>query len=262
MKEKLSQLRKIQDKNFKSYSKEANQVNIHFLLLFQHSVQHKVQDLVPSIKFQEKDFEKFHHLKDQIIFKANYQIINLQCNICQNYNHLNTNCPFIRYNFDLERYVKRQNFISNQRVKYKRFSKEKLKSLIWKDDLQQSIKQYQAEYLKIGENDLLIGWEDEQKSERRISVPSQALAQSEQQKYSLTNMQSIIEQNINLKSLTKVITNKIPLHQQTLLHETKKYETKQLFQGVGSVTVSHNNPLSRFLGRIQTKQSTIPLLSD
>lgn len=54
-----------------------------------------------------KDWEFFHHVKDNMIFNQDYSALNLICKFCNNYGHLTDKCPKINYQPNLESVYKK-----------------------------------------------------------------------------------------------------------------------------------------------------------
>ncbi|CAD8178590.1 unnamed protein product [Paramecium pentaurelia] len=72
------------------------------------------QDFLDILQFNRKDFEKFHYIKDQIIFNSNYRIFDLRCQFCDRYNHQEVDCPILTYKPDLEQRVLKMAQQSNE----------------------------------------------------------------------------------------------------------------------------------------------------
>ncbi|KAM3132211.1 hypothetical protein pb186bvf_015671 [Paramecium bursaria] len=88
---------------------------------------------IEIIKSNPKDFQIFHNIKDEILFKNNYRLIDSRCSFCQSYQHLSEKCNLILYKPDIERIIKKQQFnvFPNDRQFYKRSSfRKKFGSLI------------------------------------------------------------------------------------------------------------------------------------
>ncbi|KAM3132196.1 hypothetical protein pb186bvf_015656 [Paramecium bursaria] len=71
-------------------------------------------NFISIIKQDQRDFEQFHLLKDQLIFKLKSPT---QCRVCQQ-NHLIYDCNKLFYKPNLERIIKKELFHSNQERKY------------------------------------------------------------------------------------------------------------------------------------------------
>lgn len=54
------------------------------------------------IKSNRKDFETFHHIKDQIQLNNNFRTLDIRCSYCEKYTHIELDCPLISYKPDLE----------------------------------------------------------------------------------------------------------------------------------------------------------------
>ncbi|CAK78550.1 unnamed protein product (macronuclear) [Paramecium tetraurelia] len=72
------------------------------------------QDFLDILQFNRKDFEKFHYIKDQIIFNSNYRIFDIQCQFCDRYNHQEIDCPILTYKPDLEQRILKMAQQSNE----------------------------------------------------------------------------------------------------------------------------------------------------
>ncbi|CAD8100007.1 unnamed protein product [Paramecium sonneborni] len=104
------------------------------------------QDFLDILQFDRKDFEKFHYIKDQIIFNQNYRIFDLKCQYCDRYNHQEIDCPILTYKPDLEqRFLKRKQQI-NQSNRLNRIQilrdGNKIKSLLYQKTIQQQVNDY------------------------------------------------------------------------------------------------------------------------
>ncbi|CAD8088590.1 unnamed protein product [Paramecium primaurelia] len=52
------------------------------------------------IRSSNKDFERFHNIKDNLILNSNYYVILQSCNFCKMYTHSNIDCPLLNYKPD------------------------------------------------------------------------------------------------------------------------------------------------------------------
>ncbi|CAD8175837.1 unnamed protein product [Paramecium pentaurelia] len=52
------------------------------------------------IRSSNKDFERFHNIKDNLILNSNYFVIFQNCNFCKMYTHSNIDCPLLNYKPD------------------------------------------------------------------------------------------------------------------------------------------------------------------
>ncbi|CAD8159716.1 unnamed protein product [Paramecium octaurelia] len=90
------------------------------------------------LKFNQRDFEKFHQIKDEIIFDSNLQQINLKCRFCHQYHHISLNCPNNFYQPDIERIIKQEYFNQQQRRvrNIKRQSRRQFNTLLAQEEIQ------------------------------------------------------------------------------------------------------------------------------
>ncbi|CAD8049826.1 unnamed protein product [Paramecium sonneborni] len=111
---------------------------------FSSLYQIKRADFINLIRYNQKDFEKFHNIKDTIVFNNSFSILLNNCKICQKYNHLTIECPFLTYRPNLEQRIKKSLFNSNQArdQNFKRLN-EKLNVRIMYKEIQKSVKSYQ-----------------------------------------------------------------------------------------------------------------------
>ncbi|CAK88862.1 unnamed protein product (macronuclear) [Paramecium tetraurelia] len=54
------------------------------------------------IRSSNKDFERFHNIKDNLILNSNYYVIFQNCNFCKMYTHSNIDCPLLNYKPDAQ----------------------------------------------------------------------------------------------------------------------------------------------------------------
>ncbi|CAD8127668.1 unnamed protein product [Paramecium sonneborni] len=95
------------------------------------------------LQFNRKDFETFHHIKDQIIFNQNYRLFNLCCQFCDRYSHQEIDCPVLNYYPDLEQRLLKK---TQQSVVFLRSAKtrlgNKIKSIKEQRQLSQSVTKF------------------------------------------------------------------------------------------------------------------------
>ncbi|CAD8113127.1 unnamed protein product [Paramecium sonneborni] len=95
------------------------------------------------LQFNRKDFETFHHIKDQIIFNQNYRLFDLRCQFCDRYSHQEIDCPVLNYNPDLEQRLLKK---TQQSVVFLRSAKirlgNKIKSIKEQRKLSQSVTKF------------------------------------------------------------------------------------------------------------------------
>ncbi|CAD8065552.1 unnamed protein product [Paramecium sonneborni] len=100
------------------------------------------------IKQNQKDLEIFHHIKDKMIYKSNFVLIDHKCNFCNRYVHQEIDCPLIQYKPDLERILKKDQF--KEKLNIRRFlprNKSKFNSLLQNQMVEEQLKLYQEENL-------------------------------------------------------------------------------------------------------------------
>ncbi|CAD8062190.1 unnamed protein product [Paramecium sonneborni] len=91
-----------------------------------------------------KDFQRFHNIKDNIIYLNNYQVILKKCNICNLYNHTNIECPLISYQPDRFRVVMQPDKYIQQDMKRNKFTRagDKINSLAVNSKVVESIQEF------------------------------------------------------------------------------------------------------------------------
>ncbi|CAD8095084.1 unnamed protein product [Paramecium sonneborni] len=101
------------------------------------------QEFLDILQFNRKDFEKFHYIKDQIIFYQNYRIFDMQCQYCDRYNHQEIDCPILTYKPDLEQRLLKMNQLINLPNRLKKIrQRNKSNSLGQQETIQQQVNQY------------------------------------------------------------------------------------------------------------------------
>ncbi|CAD8146963.1 unnamed protein product [Paramecium octaurelia] len=91
-----------------------------------------------------KDFQRFHNIKDNIIYLNNYQVILKKCNICNLYNHTNIECPLITYRPDRFRVVMQpdKNFQKEMNRKSFKRAGDKINSLAMNSKVVESVQEF------------------------------------------------------------------------------------------------------------------------
>ncbi|CAD8055530.1 unnamed protein product [Paramecium primaurelia] len=95
-------------------------------------------------QISNKDFQRFHNIKDSIIFLNNYQVILKKCNFCNLYNHANIECPLITYQPNKFKIVMQPDNNINQvmlRMKHQRVG-DKINSLLIHNKVIESVQDY------------------------------------------------------------------------------------------------------------------------
>ncbi|CAD8082195.1 unnamed protein product [Paramecium sonneborni] len=69
---------------------------------FSEIYQIKREIFLKIIRSCNKDFERFHNIKDNLIINSNYYVILQCCNFCKLYTHLNIDCPLLNYKPDVQ----------------------------------------------------------------------------------------------------------------------------------------------------------------
>ncbi|CAD8069519.1 unnamed protein product [Paramecium sonneborni] len=102
------------------------------------------EKFINIIKSTQRDYEKFHKIKDSILYSKNYTNIFSKCLICQKYSHQDIECPYLTYQpSKYLKILKFNKFEQNLRQKYKRDERKKIKSQIDQQQIEASIKDYQ-----------------------------------------------------------------------------------------------------------------------
>ncbi|CAD8157379.1 unnamed protein product [Paramecium pentaurelia] len=94
------------------------------------------------LKYNQRDFERFHQIKDEIIFTQNLQQINLKCRFCHRYHHISLNCPNNFYQPDIEKLIKQDYFKQQQRRErnIKRQSRRQFNTLLAQEEIENCAK--------------------------------------------------------------------------------------------------------------------------
>ncbi|CAD8100228.1 unnamed protein product [Paramecium sonneborni] len=170
-------------------------------------------DFLQILNTSQIDFETYHNIKDQLIINQDLRIINLKCNMCSKYTHLNVYCPIISYRPDLERLIKSQYFIKQERKKIIRMDRQKINSLNDYENIVTSVTQYQQQELHIqSSNNYDKISQDQNESQNNLIKQNQ----SNQPSLSQLNAQSEKQQQIFQT-------------QYSLGSQMQKQQSKQLF---------------------------------
>ncbi|CAD8054958.1 unnamed protein product [Paramecium primaurelia] len=99
---------------------------------------------ISIIKQTQKDYEKFHKIKDSILYSKNYTSILSKCYICNKYSHKDIECPYLTY--QPSKYLKIfkfNKFEHNDRQKQKRNDRKHVKAQIDQQQIEATIRDYQ-----------------------------------------------------------------------------------------------------------------------
>ncbi|CAD8132956.1 unnamed protein product [Paramecium pentaurelia] len=98
------------------------------------------------IQYYQKDFQRFHNIKDQILLNSDYSKCISSCQNCRVFTHEIIDCPLIQYKPNLEQRIKVATFKENQnfRMFYKR-SLQKSNCRKLSKNIELSIKAFQDE---------------------------------------------------------------------------------------------------------------------
>ncbi|CAD8071613.1 unnamed protein product [Paramecium sonneborni] len=166
------------------------------------------------IRQNQKDLEIFHHIKEKMIFKSNFVLIDHKCNFCNRYVHQEIDCPLIQYKPDLERVLKQDQF--KEKLNIRRFvsrKKQKNNSLAQKQLIEQTQKLYQEENLQYEDS---MSHDDLQNEKSVLSdqqLSSQQMETSEKEIYAdfqVSRQNQIkLTQNLQRKSYKKLSYSKV-----------------------------------------------------
>ncbi|CAD8051799.1 unnamed protein product [Paramecium primaurelia] len=96
------------------------------------------------IKQTQKDYEKFHKIKDSILFSKNYTSILTKCFLCNKFSHKDIECPYLTYQpSKYLKILKFNKFDHNERQKYKRNESKKIKAQLDQQQIEASIREFQ-----------------------------------------------------------------------------------------------------------------------
>ncbi|CAK83453.1 unnamed protein product (macronuclear) [Paramecium tetraurelia] len=100
-------------------------------------------NLLEQLSNFHKDAERFHHIKDSILFENNFFKIFLKCHLCGQYNHQIVDCGVLQYKPDLEQRFKKQFYHSKQDRQQWNRKQTKYNSLVAQSIISESIQKYQ-----------------------------------------------------------------------------------------------------------------------
>ncbi|CAK70762.1 unnamed protein product (macronuclear) [Paramecium tetraurelia] len=113
------------------------------------------EKFINIIKQTQKDYEKFHKIKDSILYSKNYTSILSKCYICNKYTHRDIECPYLTY--QPSKYLKILKFNKsehNERQKYTRNNRKKSKAQLDQQQIEATIRDYQEFLTESMLNDL------------------------------------------------------------------------------------------------------------
>ncbi|CAD8178794.1 unnamed protein product [Paramecium pentaurelia] len=102
-------------------------------------------DFLKVLNTSSIDFETYHNIKDKLLHGKEMSIINQKCNICSSFTHINVFCPKISYQPDLERLIKAEYFVKQERKLITRIDRQKINSLGDYENIVTSVTQYQQQ---------------------------------------------------------------------------------------------------------------------
>ncbi|CAD8134480.1 unnamed protein product [Paramecium pentaurelia] len=89
------------------------------------------KQILEILNSNQEDKEKFFSIKDHLLMKIPCQYSGLKCNCCLKTTHFITDCPYVRYIPDLEKLIKKEGFLYQQR-KYQNRTKRKSENSLFK----------------------------------------------------------------------------------------------------------------------------------
>ncbi|CAK78439.1 unnamed protein product (macronuclear) [Paramecium tetraurelia] len=102
-------------------------------------------DFLKVLNTSSIDFETYHNIKDKLLHSQEMSIINQKCNICSSFTHINVFCPKISYRPDLERLIKSEYFLKQERRQITRIDRQKINSLGDYENILISVNEYQKQ---------------------------------------------------------------------------------------------------------------------
>ncbi|CAD8175879.1 unnamed protein product [Paramecium pentaurelia] len=144
-------------------------------------------------KFQ-KDAERFHHIKDSILFENSFFKIFLQCHLCGQYNHQIIDCGMLQYKPDLEQRLKKSFYNSKQNRSQWIRKQLKCNSLIAQSIVAESIQTYQQvieEQIVQNEKIDTIGEQDQTQTKLIVQETQENMVQKSQNKIIMSQQQSL-----------------------------------------------------------------------
>ncbi|CAD8162822.1 unnamed protein product [Paramecium octaurelia] len=101
--------------------------------------------LLQLLNQNSKDFQRFHHIKDNIIFNQNFQIVQKCCNYCKMADHLNIDCPLLSYKPDILQRIKKADLRpSTQQRHFIQRNNEKVRCLMMHSAIKDTVEEYKA----------------------------------------------------------------------------------------------------------------------
>ncbi|CAD8071425.1 unnamed protein product [Paramecium sonneborni] len=117
------------------------------------------EQFISIIKQNSKDFERFHKIKDCILYSKLFSVVQLKCQFCGQSTHIQIECPFMTYQPNLYLKILKMNQTQINYRFYQRRSGEKIKSIMILELIQKAIKEFQEDYAASLNTDKMINYQ-------------------------------------------------------------------------------------------------------
>ncbi|CAD8055724.1 unnamed protein product [Paramecium primaurelia] len=204
---------------------------------------------ITIIKQNSKDFERFHRIKDTILYQKSFSAIQIKCQFCGQFTHIQLECPFITYQPNLYiKILKMNQSLTNNRF-YQSRSGQKTKSTLIFNTIQQAIKDIQEDYADSFNTDNMLTYQVSnslsylQESQQVIDqkqISNKSISKQEQNKYMHpeNRRESLFPKKIESEKHNKsqIFTKKKPSlieneKRKTQIKETLIFQQLDQFQG-------------------------------
>ncbi|CAD8146777.1 unnamed protein product [Paramecium octaurelia] len=211
------------------------------------------EKFIKIIKQTQKDYEKFHKIKDSILYSKNYNTILSKCYICNKYTHRDIECPYLTYQpSKYLKILKFNKFEHNERQKYTRNNRKNIKAQLDQQQIETIIRDFQ-EFLSetnLGEqNDQVLTYQVSDTVSGQVeSIPLEEVKQKTQNSINKNIQQNYLHQresqapNLDLdkkksvvlikqrQSLTEEERRKTQIYRETLIfRQLDQFQVKQQF---------------------------------
>ncbi|CAD8065662.1 unnamed protein product [Paramecium sonneborni] len=166
------------------------------------------EQFISIIKQNSKDFERFHKIKDSILYLKQFSVIQVKCHFCGQSNHVQIECPFMTYQPNLYLKILKMNQSQINYRFYQGRSGEKIKSILILKSIQQAITEFQ-DYATIFNTDNTINY----KTSNSLSY--------------IQESQQIIDNKQSNKSISKQDQNKVSIDNRRESLYPKKIESEK-----------------------------------
>ncbi|CAD8168096.1 unnamed protein product [Paramecium octaurelia] len=202
------------------------------------AVLYKIQrdKFLEIIQYYQKDFQRFHNIKDQILLNSDYSKCISSCQNCRQFTHQIIDCPSFQYKPNLEKRIKAAAFKENENsriFKKRQFNKSNCRKLC--KNIELSVKAFQDENeSKVQISDYLSGYlyktTYEEKDKYNSDEPKSRIIIAEQDHVQPTPLVStnMLQQKRHQTQFRPSIVAQMPKQRKSILQQELKSQNQLL----------------------------------